>query len=287
MKKIFWLASYPKSGNTWMRIFLSNYVMDGDKPVNINDLFSNRIASSRTLFDEYSGINAAEMDMEMVDRYRPEVYRFFASEQEEDPLFMKVHDSWHLNLDGEALFPADISRGVIYLIRNPLDVAVSFSDHEGKTVQKIIRNMNDPDFAFHYSPFYLGNQLRQKMGSWSRHFLSWTKQKEIPCLVVRYEDMHLQPEETFSKVINFCGLEFNKTRMQKAIRFSSFDEVKSQENESGFSEKSYLQKSFFRNGKTGSWRSVISAEDQQSLIMNHKQIMFENGYLTPEGEPIF
>ena len=162
MKKIFWLASYPKSGNTWMRIFLSNYVMDGDKPVNINDLFSNRIASSRTLFDEYSGINAAEMDMEMVDRYRPEVYRFFASEQEEDPLFMKVHDSWHLNLDGEALFPADISRGVIYLIRNPLDVAVSFSDHEGKTVQKIIRNMNDPDFAFHYSPLLSGQTSSDK-----------------------------------------------------------------------------------------------------------------------------
>ena len=287
MKKIFWLASYPKSGNTWMRIFLSNYIADGEKPVNINDLLSNRIASSRTLFDEYSGINAAEMDVEMVDRYRPEVYRLFASEQEENPLFMKAHDAYHLNQDGEAIFPADVSRGVIYLVRNPLDVAVSFSDHEAKPVQKVIRNMNDPGFAFHDSPNYLGNQLRQKMGSWSGHYLSWTGQKDIPLLLVRYEDMLLDPEITFGKVIRFCGLEFEKARMDKAVRFSSFTEVKSQENEQGFSEKNYLQKSFFRNGKTGSWRSVLSAEDKRSLITNHKQVMFENAYLTSEGEPVF
>ncbi|MEJ2083836.1 MAG: sulfotransferase, partial [Acidobacteriota bacterium] len=38
MTGIVWLASYPKSGNTWLRAFLMNFLDPGKRPVDINQL---------------------------------------------------------------------------------------------------------------------------------------------------------------------------------------------------------------------------------------------------------
>ncbi len=75
-RRIVWLASYPKSGNTWMRAFLSNYLADGDKPVDINSLDTGGpIASARTIFDEAVGVEASDLTQDEIERYRPRVYR--------------------------------------------------------------------------------------------------------------------------------------------------------------------------------------------------------------------
>lgn len=285
MRKVFWLASYPKSGNTWMRVFLSNYMLDGDEPASINNLETDGISSARHIFDEFAGIEASEMDLDTVDRYRPDVYRLYAAEQEKERLFIKVHDMYHTNMDGEPLFPADISRGAIYMVRNPLDVAVSFAFHNGATFEKTVRNLNDPEYAFHDRKGHIRSQLRQKMGSWSDHYRSWSEQKEIPILVVRYEDMKDQPEDTFSRVVKFCGWDLDKERLQKTLRFSSIDVLQEQEQEQGFHEKSPAPSPFFRSGRSGEWREHLSELQAAEIVDQHWALMVECGYLSEHTGP--
>ena len=82
-KKIIWLASYPKSGNTWFRVFLSNLLSHSDKPADINNLYATPIASNRELFDEATGISSSELTLDEIDNLRPLVYEFYARTAEE------------------------------------------------------------------------------------------------------------------------------------------------------------------------------------------------------------
>ena len=116
-KNIIWLASYPKSGNTWFRVFLTNLLSNSDIPANINDLTETSISSSRKIFDEYTGLSSSDLTFSEIDSLRPEVYRMQSAESDE-LLFKKVHDKYYLTERGEPLFPTEITRGAIYFIPN-------------------------------------------------------------------------------------------------------------------------------------------------------------------------
>jgi len=96
---IIWLASYPKSGNIWLWIFLTNLRRDGEEPVNINELDGGPIASARALFDEATGIESSDLTPEEIDRLRPGVYEQLATGANET-LFLKVHDAYTYTTDG-------------------------------------------------------------------------------------------------------------------------------------------------------------------------------------------
>ena len=130
MSGIFWLASYPKSGNTWFRIFLTNLLREACAPADINDLKESPYASARAMFDEFTGIEASDLCADEIDRLRPELYRYLA-DHAEGPFFMKIHDAYTLVADNQPLIPTAASTGALYFIRNPLDVAVSFAHHSG------------------------------------------------------------------------------------------------------------------------------------------------------------
>src|SRR5438105_4789062 len=137
MGEIVWLASYPKSGNTWVRVFLTNYLRDGSEPADINDLDGAPIASDRNRFDELSGVESSDLTADEVARYRAAVYRAFAAETE-GLLFVKVHDA-HRDPDcSEELFPAEVTRHVVYIIRNPLDLTVSLAHHFGISIDETL-----------------------------------------------------------------------------------------------------------------------------------------------------
>ncbi|HJX72016.1 MAG TPA: hypothetical protein VJ346_08695, partial [Bacteroidales bacterium] len=70
-KKIVWLASYPKSGNTWFRIFLTNLLNHTNEPVDINNLYPSTIASSRSLFDEATGLESSDLTLDEIELLRP------------------------------------------------------------------------------------------------------------------------------------------------------------------------------------------------------------------------
>lgn len=284
-EKIVWLASYPKSGNTWFRVFIANLLSGSQQPIDINLLNNSPIASSRLSFDEATGLASSDLTREEIENLRPAVYRQLASEAQE-LFFQKIHDAWYITPSGEPLVPAGVSKAVIYFIRNPLDVAVSFAHHSGTTTEKIIRHMADPSYAFCSKEDKLHNQLEQKLFTWSEHVTSWTKRSGLPVKVVRFEDMKKNTLGTFSEALDFIGIKRSKEEIEKAIRFSDFSELKKQENEKGFREKPPRADSFFRKGETGSWRDVLTAEQVQTIVVNHKNVMREYGYLDDNNQPV-
>ena len=162
MGNIYWLASYPKSGNTWTRILLTNYLRNAGEPADINSLDGGPIASARQVFDDHVGIEASDLTQDEIERYRPFVYEQMSA-QATEPLFLKVHDAFTYTRYGYPLISKTATAGVIYLLRNPLDVAVSFAHHSASTVERTVRKMGEPDFAFVDNPQRLHNQLRQRL----------------------------------------------------------------------------------------------------------------------------
>lgn len=279
MKGIVWLASYPKSGNTWFRTFLTNFLRNGDAPAHINDLDGGPIASARIPFDEAVGYDSGEMTFDEIDRLRPEVYRYQA-ERATQTMFCKIHDAYTFLPNGRPLIPPEATACALYFVRNPLDVAVSFAHHSGHDrFDRIIRHMGRAEHSFCEVDATEVNQLRQKLLTWSGHVTSWVDAPGIRVLVLRYEDMKLKPEETFGAAVRFAGLPDDASRIKKAIEFSRFEEVKKQEEKDGFGEKMPRAKSFFRKGEIGSWREVLTPEQVNRIISDHGEVMRRLGYI--------
>jgi len=286
MGKIIWLASYPKAGNTWMRVLLTNYLRNGDTPADINRLDGGPIASARVWFDEWAGIEASALNDTVIERLKPNVYRCMADESP-DILFMKVHDAWSRTDCGESLFPPEVTAGVVYILRNPLDMAMSSAHHWGVPVEKAVEDMCDPEFTIARSIGGLSNQLRQRLGSWSGHVQSWLDESGLPVHIVRYEDLFQKPESAFSEVVHFCGLPYEETRVRKAVAFSDFSELRCQEKNNGFREGSVQASApFFRRGQAGAWREELPLELAERLIAAHGEMMKRFGYLDENNEPV-
>src|SRR6188768_3831506 len=124
MAEIVWLASYPKSGNTWTRSFITSYLGEETDELDINHLTAGPISSHRNFLDQAAGIEASCLLPTEIDSLRAAAFRLFAGERKRTQ-FLKTHDAWQLTAQGEPIFPPDISRGVVYIARNPLDVVVS------------------------------------------------------------------------------------------------------------------------------------------------------------------
>lgn len=286
MKRIFWLASYPKSGNTWFRVFYTNLIKNSDRPAIINELESDGIASSRDLFDEAAGICSSDMTHDEIDRMRPGVYETL-SEDSDETIYMKIHDAYTMTEKGHPLVSEKATLGALYFIRNPLDVAISFAHHNANSIEKMIGKMADDSYAFCDKNDRLHNQLRQRLLSWRSHVLSWVEAPELNLHIVRYEDMLHHKEATFTKAAKFAGLPDDPARIQKALAFSRIEELQAQEKEQGFQEKNPRATSFFRKGETGSWRETLTEEQTARIINDHQDVMQRFGYLTDAGEPVF
>ena len=277
-RNIVWLASYPKSGNTWFRIFLSNLLKDSPLPVNINDLAETPISSNRFIIDSYLGMHSSELTVDEIDNFRPEVFRRFSNEME-GTAYVKTHEAWTLNSRGNSLFPEEITKAVLYLIRNPLDIAISFSYHNGESIDNTITLMNNDHSKLCERRDTLNVQTQQLLSSWSNHVSSWTDDSNLPVHVIRYEDMLNDPLETFKRTIDFIDLEYEEPAILNAIENSSFDALKEMEAKDGFRERGIYSEAFFRKGKSNDWESELSANQINEIINHHKRIMKRFGYL--------
>jgi uncharacterized protein (DUF924 family) len=280
-RKIVWLASYPKSGNTWFRIFLTNLLNNSSQPADINNLYPTTIASSRSLFDEATGLESSDLTLDEIELFRPQVYRYIAGISDE-LLYHKIHDAWISLPDGNALVPEEVTRAVLYFIRNPLDVAISFAHHSATTIDKAIEMMNNSQYAFCSRETKLHNQTRQRLLNWSEHVTSWIDQSGLPVQVIRYEDMITDTFSIFKDATKFSGIVATDEKIQKSIEYSSFDNIQKQEKEKGFMEKAAKSESFFRKGISGDWKNVLTNEQIEKIVNKHHAIMKRFGYL-PAG----
>jgi hypothetical protein len=284
MGGIYWLASYPKSGNTWLRTVLMNFRANAEQPVDINGLSTGRIASNRIWVDDVCGFDTSDLRQEEIENLRPEIYRWTSAETETG--FHKVHDAYRITASGRPLVDDIATRGAVYIIRNPLDVAPSFANHRGCSIDEAISHMADESYALARSDDALSDQLLQFMGSWSHHVLSWIEAANLKLMTLRYEDMHADPVAAFGQALAFLGLEADKARLERAIDFSRFDVLAAQEAESGFRERPPRAERFFRKGQVGDWRTSLDEDQVSRIIADHGAVMRRFGYLDAADRPL-
>lgn len=285
MSDIIWLASYPKSGNTWFRTFISNLLKEKDEDVSINSLKTDGIFSSRPILDSIIGVESSNMTSEEIDRLLPRVYNHIAEKITRN-LYIKVHDAYTYLPDESPVLGTCHARG-IYILRNPLDVAVSYANHSSRELDAVINNMGNENFCMCRQKAELPIQLRQILLSWSAHVESWSSAKGLPVHVIRYEDMKETPLETFRKAVEFIGLTYSDDQIEEALRLSSFDKLKEQEKQIGFKEKPSKAPSFFREGKVGDWKNHFTDEQSARIIAAHGDTMRKFGYLDESGKPVY
>ncbi|MCX6307171.1 MAG: sulfotransferase domain-containing protein [Bacteroidetes bacterium] len=278
MKNLVWLASYPRSGNTWFRIFLSNF-LSGFHGKDLNHLEIDQLASSRNMFDELAGLRASELTVEEIRNLRPVVYQLL-SEQSENPVYLKSHDRFYITPAGDPLFPPGYSYGCVYFIRNPLDVVVSNALYFGKPVDEIILALNNPGQTLHTSNDSLKPLLEEWLGSWSDHVTSWLN-SGIRVHIIRYEDMLACPVQTFTNALRFLNLSFSEEQVWQAVSETSFETLKKSEAEFGFKEKLQKCESFFRYGKEGTWKTFLNELQVKRITSEHHHLMARFGYLEP------
>ena len=277
MTGLVWLASYPKSGNTWVRLLVAAWRAGDEGDLDLDDLAGSRHAAARDLFDHALGLESSELSPEECAQLRPELYRELAS-QGSSPLFLKVHDRFHLAPDGSFLFPPEVTLKAVYVARDPRAVAPSFAAHFSLDLDEAIRRMADPGHAMSRTGDGLGRQLTQPVGTWSQHVTSWLDQSELPVHLVRYEDLHRAPEETFSGILRACDLPVEPERVARAVQMARFDRVQAQEARAGFKERLPGATSFFRQGKTEGWRKELTAAQVARIEADHGAVMTRLGY---------
>jgi hypothetical protein len=284
MKKIIWLASYPKSGNTWVRAFLTTLLKE--RTEGFLDRLVAPMASNRLFIEDYLYLESSEYTAGELLDLRPPSYRAFAGELEEVPFFIKAHDAYIRTNKNEFLFPADVSLGAVYIVRNPLDVAVSFAHHNGATIDATITSLANPMNMLGKAEGVIRPQLEQPMLTWSEHVASWTTQAEMPVEIIRYEDLKADTFGTFKRIVQFSNMRTMDEEIRAAIELSSFHKLQSQEQSEGFREKPFKSKSFFRKGIVGSWREELSDQQVKRLISDHHEMMTRFGYIDDVGNAV-
>ena len=277
-KNIVWLSSYPKSGNTWFRIFLNNLFSDSPRAVNINNLTETTISSNRSIIDSYLGIHSSELTADEIDMLRPQVFKRF-SDEKEGTVYIKTHEAWTLNSRGNPIFPEEITKGVLYIIRNPLDIAISYSIHNNETIDNTISILNSDISKLCEEKEKLSIQTQQILKSWSNHVNSWIGDSKLPVHVIRYEDMLEHPLNSFKSAVDFLNLKYGEAEIINAINNSSFDTLKEMEAREGFEERALHSEAFFRKGKSNEWEIELSLTQIKEIVKHHSKIMKRYGYM--------
>ena len=292
MTETVWLASYPKSGNTWFRIVHANLNAVDDKSFDINALPERGdIASARGPFDHLMLIDSGLLTHDEIDGLRPRLYGALAGGAEDDlngpavsgPRLVKVHDAYTRLPSGELLLGgAAAARGAIVIVRDPRDVAPSLAHHNHMDIDGAIAWMNRPDACYCASCCSQPRPLRQRLLDWSGHVASWLDQRDIPVHLVRYEDLSADPVRRFLAAMTFIGRAVTLEAMERAVRLSDFIQLQTQEREKGFRESS-RGRSFFRKGTVGGWRDELTAEQVARIEAAHAPMMARLGYELAEA----
>ena len=280
---IIWLASYPGSGNTWVRAILSNLLERSETPADINALSGALHAASRAWVDAYAGVRTSDLRDDEIEALRPRVYEAMAAEGPA-PLFMKIHDRFGHTAAGEPIATPTAGLRALYIIRNPLDVAGAYAHHRGVSIDENIATMASESHAIAARRSGIFPQVRQHLGAWSSHVESWVN-APLDVHVTRYEDLKRDPQAAVAAIAGFAGLEHDTADLERAIRFSAFEELRRQEDAAGFKERSRKAERFFRRGESGAWRDELTPAQIGRIVDRHGAVMRRFGYLDAHGAP--
>ena len=269
---IIWIASYPKSGNTWVRSLISAYYFTKDGKFDFSLL---------KYIDQYP--QQKYFDHKIT---KPgEISNYWESSQtkiisKKKIIFFKTHNSL-TSLNGKNFTTQNYTLGGIYLVRDPRNLITSLKNHYELNYNEAIDFMNndrkylyDDRFELNYSTFHF-------LSSWSNHYKSWIMNKMFKILVIKYEDLEDKTFETVSRIFLFLNSltgekeELNKNKIMNCIETTNFEVLQKKEQDSGFVENISLNHNkkinFFYLGSKNKWKNILSPE-----IKNKANKLFEN-----------
>jgi Sulfotransferase domain len=279
---IVWLASFPKSGNTWTRSFLHNLIKvqqageTGEQDINAMGRFSTwDILKNR--YTDILGFEPSTDHRDQIAATRQKVQQQIADETD-GIVFVKTHNALVMDR-GYTTINTAVTSGAVYIVRNPLDVAISYAHHMSRSIDEAITLMGTENMETQVTE----KAIYEVYGSWSQHVSSWTSRPHRAIFVMRYEDMLREPAKTFSALARHLLLYFDEAQLAEAIELSSFKKLREQENTKGFREKPPKADRFFRDGTAGQWQSQLTDKQIKRVVDEHREQMTRFGYIGSDG----
>jgi hypothetical protein len=280
---IIWIASYPKSGNTWLRALLTSYFYSN------NGLFDFDLLKKIEQFPEKKFFT--EFAEEFKTPISTSSYWIAAQNRINENKkinFFKTHNSF-CNLNGNCFTDKKNSLGCIYIIRDPRNVLTSIKHHYELNYEESLKFMlseNKYTYDFSKKDDYGDFQF---ISSWQKNYTSWLDNNLFPIKLIKYEDLLFKTFEVFREIINFINqfsnkkIKFDKEKAKNCINSTNFNKLKSIEKEKGFSEAVTSKKNkekipFFNMGPNNEWKKVVPLDLHHRINDCFKKDLKELGY---------
>ncbi len=268
-----WLASFPKSGNTWIRALLN--ALESDSLPNLNSLDSGR-SRAHDAVNPSLGLSLSELseaEAIAVMRMSWSVDSNLATSYTR----RKTHQPYTFAADG---FPArwqPEGARAVYILRDPRAIAVSWAHHKGTTNEDSVRSMARADALV----VRLGHEAHGGYDwvTWSEHVEGWTSQTDIPTLVLTYENLVAETVGCLRQIAEWLDIPYTEEKLARAVEHCSFHNLAAMEIVEGFSEAASVERVFFRKGQINAWRTELSPDLIAQIESDHAIIMKRFGYL--------
>tara|TARA_B100000242_G_scaffold291550_1_gene265089 strand:- start:102 stop:959 length:858 start_codon:yes stop_codon:yes gene_type:complete len=272
---IFWIASYPKSGNTWLRTLLSTYYYSSD------GVYDEKLLKNIDQFPTKKYLLNFEYNKKIVG----DTCKHWIRSQEKINIdkklrFFKTHNAFG-KVNNFDFTNSENSIGCLYIVRDPRNVFTSVKNHYELDTDKAMKWMtNEKQFIYDVQNFDdVGFSDFQFISSWSLNYKSWKVQKKVPTKFIRYEDLSEKTFSLFKEIIQFINKITNNnekidlSKLKKALNSTTFEKLKEKEKTDGFSEAIPSKKDknkkipFFNLGPKNNWKNLLD-EDLKLKLNN-------------------
>ena len=279
---IIWIASYPKSGNTWLRSIVSSLIYSNDGIFDFSLLKKIKrypnLEHFKDLTDDIGNIN--------------QIKKFWILSQtiinlDKEIKFLKTHQL-NCKIGEDSFTNKENTLASIYIVRDPRNLVTSISNHYNKTIE------DAKDFLF--TPRFIGGSkkegglkeedLKTLLGTWAEHYNFWKKNNEN-FLLIEYEDLLENTRDEILKIINFLERitkwKINRKKIDNVIKTTSFQNLKKLEKEGGFDENAYKDKKekipFFYLGPDNKYQKKLHEKIILDIENKFKKEMKELKYI--------
>lgn len=274
--QIVWLASYPKSGNTWIRCFLDAYYLGA---VDLNEIVCSVADDISTRYAVGDGSDIRTMPIDIQQLARPmamlRLVRAFGEDNSTGvPLFVKTHSA-NMVANGIELLPRSLTRSVIHIVRDPRDVFLSFRRHMGVDSKKALEYFFDK-YRVLTDEREGAAKVHDLISSWYDHTRSFVSCGTHNIMTFRYEDMKAQPAKAFAMILKHAGVEPDMRRVEMALDAVKLSKLKAQEEKEGFKEASPHTRFF---GQGCGWENELTDLEERRIRERCGSMMKRFGYL--------
>ena len=275
---IIWCASYPKSGNTWVRAIIASLVYSKNGIFNFDMLRKVSLFPKRFYFKDFISDYS---DLKKISQYWINAQEKINSDGKLK--IYKTHNG-NYNFLGNDFTNKKNTAGVIYIVRDPRNVIASISNHYQLNLQESVNflldekrflyNKNDPNDLSEENIITL-------LGSWKSHYNSWKISSSS--ILIRYEDLLTNTKLEIKKISDFVkkyiNFEINNEKIQNILKSTSFEKLKAMEEKEGFEEASSSDVKFFNLGPKNNWKNTIDKKLIYIIEKNFSKEMEEIGYI--------